>query len=279
MHDEYLNKDPDTIKLMQENKVKLSKENINRVLSLPWSGKNYSENIRDNSYFIAKKVKTMVAKNIIAGKSVQNLTRELTKIYGKQYRYNAQRLIRTELAYVKGQADILTYDKLNIDKYEILATLDNRTSSICQSMDGKVFPISDIKIGINYPPFHPNCRTTTVKYRENTENKTRLAKDASGKNVKVPFNMKYDERKNWVTVESIGIEGLESRSNKYVVEKLISGAYGNKINKEKQTPHIESTAKPGKSYLFNHVNAQELFNKYAGTGIIELDRRGNMTNK
>ena len=198
MYEEYLDKDPDTIKLMQENKVKLSKENINRVLSLPWSGKNYSENIWDNSYFIAKKVKTMIAKNIIGGKSVQNLTRELTKIYGKQYRYNAQRLIRTELAYVKGQADILTYDKLNIDKYEILATLDNRTSSICQSMDGKVFPISDIKIGINYPPFHPNCRTTTVKYRENTENKTRLAKDASGKNVKLPFNMKYDEWKRWV---------------------------------------------------------------------------------
>lgn len=31
-------------------------------------------------------------------------------------------------------------------------------------MDGKVFDIGDAQTGVNYPPMHPNCRSTTVEY-------------------------------------------------------------------------------------------------------------------
>lgn len=202
MYDEYIAKDPDVLALMEANRVGLSKASVNKVLSLPWSGKNYSENIWDNSYYIAKKVKSLVAKNVVNGTSVDKLTKEITKAYGDTYKYSAERLVRTELAYVKGQADILTYEKLDVDKYEILATLDTRTSSICQGLDGKVFKVSEKKVGENYPPLHPNCRTTTIRYRENREDKTRLARDAKGKNVKVPLDMKYKEWQEWVKKEA-----------------------------------------------------------------------------
>lgn len=202
MYDEYIAKDLDVLKLMESNNVGLSKASVDRVLRLPWSGKNYSENIWDNSYFIAKKTKSLVAKNILSGTSVDKLTKEITKAYGDTYKYSAERLVRTELAYVKGQADILTYEKLDVDKYEILATLDTRTSSICQGLDGKVFNVEDKQIGVNYPPFHPNCRTTTIRYRENKEGKTRLARDSKGKNVKVPLDMKYKEWQEWVKKEA-----------------------------------------------------------------------------
>lgn len=202
MYDEYIAKDPDVLALMEANKVRLSKASVNKVLSLPWSGKNYSENIWDNSYFIAKKTKSLVAKNILSGTSVRDLTKELTDIYGETYKYSAERLVRTELAYVKGQADVLTYEKLKVEEYELLAILDNRTSSICQEKDGQHFPVDKIQVGINYPPFHPNCRTTTIRYRENKEGKTRLARDSKGKSVKVPLDMKYKEWQEWVKKEA-----------------------------------------------------------------------------
>jgi hypothetical protein len=41
------------------------------------------------------------------------------------------------------------------------AFLDNRTSAICREMDGKYFKITEKKIGVNAPPLHPSCRSTT----------------------------------------------------------------------------------------------------------------------
>lgn len=36
-------------------------------------------------------------------------------------------------------------------------------------MDLKIFDLKDKEVGINYPPFHPNCRTTTIPYFEPDE--------------------------------------------------------------------------------------------------------------
>lgn len=279
VYDEYKDKNPEALELMNRHKVGISRNQVKKVLELPWSGANYSENIWNNSYFIAKRAQAMVAKNIIAGRSIENLSRDFAKVYGKQYYSNAKRLIRTETAYIKGQADVLTYKKLKVEEYELLATLDNRTSSICQEKDGQHFPVDKIQVGINYPPFHPNCRTTTIKYREDYGDRTRLAKDKDGKNVRVPLGMKYEGWKKYISGEFDDLEGLYDRENKYVVNNIINGTYGVEINNEKQEPHMEATVKKGKSYLFDGVDSQELFNKYAGTGIMELDRRGNKTNK
>lgn len=201
VYDEYKDKNPEALELMNRHKVGISRNQVKKVLELPWSGANYSENIWNNSYFIAKRAQAMVAKNIIAGRSIENLSRDFAKVYGRQYYSNAKRLIRTETAYVKGQADVLTYKKLKVEEYELLATLDNRTSSICQEKDGKHYPVDDIKVGINYPPFHPNCRTTTIKYREDYGDRTRLAKDKDGKNVKVPLGMRYEDWRRWIDGE------------------------------------------------------------------------------
>ena len=198
VYDEYKDKNPEVLKLMDKHKVGISRNQVKKVLELPWSGANYSENIWNNSYFIAKRAQAMVAKNIIAGRSIENLSRDFAKVYGRQYYSNAKRLIRTETAYVKGQADVLTYKKLKVEEYELLATLDGRTSSICQEKDGKHYPVDKIQVGINYPPFHPNCRTTTIKYREDYGDRTRLAKDKDGNNIKVPLDMKYEDWKKWI---------------------------------------------------------------------------------
>lgn len=198
MYDEYLQKDPKTLDLMANNHIKLSKDRVNKVLTLPWSGDNYSSNIWKSSYFIAKKTQSLVAKNIIAGKSIDSLTKEFTKVYGDSYRSNVRRLLRTETAYVKSQADVEMYKTLEVEEYEILATLDKRTSAICQGKDGLHYKVDEITVGINYPPFHPNCRTTTIKYNPDTEGRTRLAKDKDGKNVKVPFDLKYEDWRKWI---------------------------------------------------------------------------------
>lgn len=127
-----------------------------------------------------------------------SLIRVYTKTYGDSYRSNVRRHLRTETAYVKSQADVEMYKTLEIEEYEILATLDKRTSAICQGKDGLHYKVDDIQVGINYPPFHPNCRTTTVKYREERGESTRIAKDKDGNNVKVPLEMRYEDWRRWI---------------------------------------------------------------------------------
>ena len=63
--------------------------------------------------------------------------------------------------YFNNQADAMAYEEMGIDKYVYVAILDSRTSEICQSLDNKVFNYKDMEIGVNYPPMHPNCRSTT----------------------------------------------------------------------------------------------------------------------
>ena len=56
-----------------------------------------------------------------------------------------------------------------VKQYKYLATLDNRTSDICREMDGKLFKLSEAETGVNLPPLHPHCRSTTIPYFPNDE--------------------------------------------------------------------------------------------------------------
>ena len=74
----------------------------------------------------------------------------------------AKRLVRTETAYIYEQATKDAYEECGVEWYEFLATLDGRTSEVCRELDGKHFKVRDAMPGKNYPPMHPNCRSTTV---------------------------------------------------------------------------------------------------------------------
>ncbi|MDR2538576.1 MAG: hypothetical protein LBC43_02905 [Bifidobacteriaceae bacterium] len=68
-------------------------------------------------------------------------------------------------------------------------------------------------------------------------------------------------------------------SQAYVKQKFETGQWGRHINIDKQRPHNELTRAPGKSYLLASVDAQELFDKYAGTGVMRESRLGHYTNQ
>ena len=81
---------------------------------------------------------------------------ELTKLANHQI----QTIVRTSVNQVTNQASQAVYaaNKKISPKYEYVATLDSRTSAICQRLDGQTF---DYNNGPT-PPQHFNCRSTTV---------------------------------------------------------------------------------------------------------------------
>jgi SPP1 gp7 family putative phage head morphogenesis protein len=112
---------------------------------------------------------------------------------------NCERLARTEFNHIANQATKDSYKQTQgIDEYKYVATLDSRTSEICQNLDGKVFPLSEAEEGVNYPPAHPNCRSVTIPYSEDEDYSKleRIATDPkSGKSYFIPANMTYADWK------------------------------------------------------------------------------------
>ncbi len=74
---------------------------------------------------------------------------------------------------MQAESQKLTYLKeLGEDgEYKYVAKIDKKTSKICHSLNGKVFKIKDMVPGINAPPMHPWCRSTTVPHLGNWRDK------------------------------------------------------------------------------------------------------------
>ena len=125
------------------------------------------------------------------------LSGENTSDVAKQF---AKIIIEEDLTEQKksilGDQDLLNYKESGIAQYRFLATLDNRTCPQCGKLDGKIFPVKQAKVGVNYPPMHKGCRCTTIACFSEKEfvNTTRIARDPkTGHNYSVPASTTYEE--------------------------------------------------------------------------------------
>lgn len=173
----------------------IDKKTINNILSYPWSGEDYSNRIWSNRTKLKSVIKQEITQMCVQGKGNREVAKRVAERLNSSYS-NAIRLVDTEHAYVTGQSTKESYKEFGLKKYEILATLDKKTSKVCQSLDGKIFNLKDAKVGVNYPPLHPNCRTTTIPYFSDIEEEkdTRTARGKDEKTYEVPANIKY---KDW----------------------------------------------------------------------------------
>lgn len=169
---------------------------VNNLLSAKWSGKNYSQRIWTNTDILADEVSNIIGGSLLSGRGVEVTAKEIRDRFsvGKYY---AERLARTEMSYYENQADAMAYEEMGVEEFVPVATLDNRTSQYCADIDGKHFKYSEMEIGVNYPPFHPNCRCTTRGYlgKEAEKLLTRRARNPITGETEVISNMTYNEWK------------------------------------------------------------------------------------
>ena len=67
----------------------------------------------------------------------------------------AGRLVMTESAYFASQSQKDAFNTLDVERFEIVATLDSNTSEICRELDGHVEEMKNYEPGVTAPPFHP----------------------------------------------------------------------------------------------------------------------------
>ncbi len=134
---------------------------VKAILSTNWSGQMFSERVWDNTNALADGLKHDMLVGIMAGKSEQHMADDLMNRCGVGA-FEARRLVRTETTCVANMAELDGYKELDIDEYEFSACLDSRTSDLCRELDGKVFKRNSAQAGVNLPPMHPFCRSTTL---------------------------------------------------------------------------------------------------------------------
>ena len=134
---------------------------VKAILSTNWSGQMFSQRVWDNTDALADGLKHDMLVGIMAGKSEQHMADDIMNRCGVGA-FEARRLVRTETTCVANMAELDGYRELDIDEYEFSACLDNRTSDLCRELDGKVFKRNSAQAGVNLPPMHPFCRSTTL---------------------------------------------------------------------------------------------------------------------
>lgn len=174
---------------------KIDEKALDRVMRKPWTtdARTFSDRLWTNKTKLIGTLETKLAQGLMLGTSHDKLIRDLRDEMRTSFA-NAQRIVRTESAFFSAVGDRDAYQSMGVERFQVLATLDMRTSEICQEMDLAIFDFKDYEIGVTAPPFHPNCRSTTVPYFEEIAAiSKRAARDADGKSVIVRGDMGYKE--------------------------------------------------------------------------------------
>lgn len=173
----------------------LPETEIKRLRGLKWTGEAYSDRIWSNTGALASSVKDELLVSLMTGRSVRDTSQAIAERF-EVGQNKARRLIRTESAFFHNQMELLSYEDAEITKYKFVVVLDKRTSHICQQHDNKVYNTAEAVPGVNYPPLHPWCRSTTIAHDDDIDYsklERRARNPETGKVEYVPADMSYKE--------------------------------------------------------------------------------------
>ena len=182
---------------------------INLLLKEKWTNNaNFSTRIWKNNEKIGEYLKTQLSAASLSGKSIQKISSDLAH-YMNAGIVQATTLVRTEVNHFANEAEMLAYKELDIEEYRFIATLDKVTCVHCAKLDKRKFKVKEKKVGVNYPPIHPNDRCTTIAVfdDQNIDELKRRARDPeTNQNYILDQTLSYNDWYNKYVEKSGNIE-------------------------------------------------------------------------
>ena len=182
------------------------------VNARPFNNRLLKDYLKEFSTTQARMVKDAVSMGFFEGKTTQQIVQEIIGTKSQNYkngilnvtRTSGERMVRTALSHTASVAKNKLFEENDdlVPYYEWVSTLDGRTSSICRSLDGKVYRVGKGRL----PPAHPNCRSTTsplFKEDVNVNGKNLIKKDIGGKRASMDGQVSADLNYNdWLAKQS-----------------------------------------------------------------------------
>ena len=196
----------------------IDERKLDKLISKPWAadGKNFSNRVWGSKTQMVNELHQQLTRTCLLGQAPDDAIKYMSKFVDKKFKnakVQAGRLVMTEQAYFHSVSQKDAFNDLDVEEFEVVATLDSHTSEVCQEMDGKRFPMKDYEPGVTAPPFHVWCRSVTVPWFDDEFNLTeRAARDEDGNTYYVPSDMTYkDWKKSMVDGD---VDNLKVTNNK-----------------------------------------------------------------
>lgn len=125
----------------------------------------FSERIWSQQDLLKNDLYGILSTALIQGRNPREFIPKVRKSFDVT-RYQAERLLRTELTRVRIQAQAESYEANGIDEYEYVACGLRDVCPLCKELDKQIFKLKDMEIGENAPPRHPNCHCALAPYSD-----------------------------------------------------------------------------------------------------------------
>lgn len=124
------------------------------VIGTTWSGERYSQRIWKNQTAIADRLHRSMEDMLVQGRGLPDIKKAIMKEFNVAFR-EADRLVRTEAAYVVNRANMAKYKQAGIKKVQwSVGPEDGKECEICAARADKVYFIDQAPV----IPAHPRCR-------------------------------------------------------------------------------------------------------------------------
>lgn len=141
---------------------------LSAATAIKWNGQNYSDKLWKHKSLLEATLAEVIPQQFVMGAGVEKATEAVMQAINTS-KSNARRLVRTEVTFAANKGALDAYTQIGIKEYQFMATLDLRTSEICAELDNQIFKTEDAQVGVNLPPMHPYCRSTTIPWFEADE--------------------------------------------------------------------------------------------------------------
>lgn len=133
---------------------------VQAVAGQPVDGQPLAKWWRDIESGTMRRIEREIGTGLAQGETVDQMVTRVRQNAFPTTRRNAEALVRTAATHVSAQAREASFreNAATIKGVQWVSTLDLRTSDVCKSRDGQVWPVGEGP----RPPAHPNCRSTVA---------------------------------------------------------------------------------------------------------------------
>lgn len=139
--------------------------NVYGKVKIPWcqDNKTYSERLWGHVSQFQQKLAFVLEEGINKGKGEKWMKTAFKQLAGGTA-YDIARLLKTETVAMWSEATKESYLNMGITYIEIIG--DAACGHICTDYVGEVVPLEGASLGIELPPYHPNCACSYIAYEE-----------------------------------------------------------------------------------------------------------------
>ncbi len=142
-------------------------EKIQKLIRKPWTpdARTFSDRIWAQKDKMISALQEELTRGCIYGRPLDETIARMEQFVDgkfKNAKYAARRIVVTESAYfrVLGTRDELA--ALGVEEFQVDLPIGSHSCEICRAMNGRIFPMSEFAVGLNAPPFHPNCENGSI---------------------------------------------------------------------------------------------------------------------